>query len=106
MPENILTRLIRLILFASLAVGINFSSVAIPVTGGQRILAADAATGLPGLKDFAAGLENGQAGQVVGVYVPEVLALKVVPQPASDMAYVSQGADEITQFGLAAQYGT
>src|SRR5688572_13296276 len=30
---------------------------------------------LPTLDDFAASLKNGQAGQVVGVYVPQVLAL-------------------------------
>src|SRR5689334_3445858 len=105
MQANIWIRSTQFLLFAGLVVGINFAPVAIPVTGGQYSLTGDTA-GLPALNDFAAGLENGQAGQVVGVYVPEVLALKVVPQPASDTAYVSQGPNDVTWFGPASQFGT
>ena len=58
------------------------------------------------LNDFAGSLKNQQAGQVVGVYVPTILALKVAQQPANNLAYVDATAGYATQFGLAAQYGT
>src|SRR5690349_23112002 len=62
--------------------------------------------GIPTLEEFAAAVENGQAGQVVGIYVPQVLALRVVQQPANNPAQVSEHAGDATQFSLAAQYGT
>ncbi|HXQ36074.1 MAG TPA: hypothetical protein VN843_18810, partial [Anaerolineales bacterium] len=40
-----------------------------------------------------------------GVYVPNVLALPVVQQPAGDSGYVSGRDDEATQFAMASQYG-
>jgi hypothetical protein len=57
------------------------------------------------LNDFVATVENGQAGQVVGVYVPDVLSLKVAQQPANNPAYVNETLGYATQFRLAAQYG-
>jgi hypothetical protein len=39
------------------------------------------------------------------VYVPNVLALPVVQQPAGDAGYVSNQDDEATQFAMASQYG-
>src|SRR5687767_9959562 len=57
---------------------------------------------LPTLDDFAASLKNGQAGQVVGVYVPQVLALPVTQQPANQAGYVNEIRGFATQFGLAA----
>ena len=40
-----------------------------------------------------------------GVYVPDVLALPVVQQPADRPYYVSNRDGEATQFGMASQYG-
>lgn len=57
------------------------------------------------LDRFVASVKNGQAGLVVGVYVPGALALRVRQQPANAPAYVSTSADEATQFRLAADYG-
>lgn len=58
------------------------------------------------LDDFASSLKNQQAGRVVGVYVPAVLALRVAQQPTNNLAYVDTTRGYATQFGLAAQYGT
>lgn len=58
------------------------------------------------LNDFAATVKNGQAGQVVGVYVHGVFSLKVAPQPSNNPAYVNSDAGYATQFSLASQYGS
>ncbi len=61
---------------------------------------------MPPLKHFSSSLVNGLAGQVVGVYVPEILALPVAQQPAGSPGYVSSTPDVVTQFGMAARFGT
>jgi hypothetical protein len=57
----------------------------------------------PFLDQFASSLINGNAKQVVGVFVDGVLALRVVQQPASDPAYVSSDKDVATYFSLASK---
>lgn len=61
---------------------------------------------LPAFADFSKSVQNGEAGALRGVYVPETLALPVVQQPRGNAAYVSPYDDEATQFRMAAQYGT
>ena len=56
--------------------------------------------------NFVASVSNGNSNQVTGIYAEGTLAYAVRRQPAGDAAYVSEAADEVTQFGLAAQYGT
>ncbi len=51
--------------------------------------------GLPTLVDFTASVRSHDAEAITGVYVPGVLALRVVPQPADRATYVS------SQFGVA-----
>ncbi len=58
------------------------------------------------LQAFIANIKNGQAAQVVGVYIPQVLALRVAQQPLNNLAYVNTNPGYLTQFSLAAQYGT
>ena len=60
---------------------------------------------LPGFAEFSKTVQNSQAELLRGVYVPEVLALPIVQQPAGDAGYVSPKEGEITQFGTAAQFG-
>ena len=62
--------------------------------------------GYPGLTNFAASLINGQASQVVGVYVPGVFALPVRQQPIGQPDYVASEQDVLTQFGLPSRYGS
>lgn len=57
----------------------------------------------PFFDTFVASLTNGNAWQVVGVYVEDVLALKVVQQPSSDPAYVSTLNGVATYFALVNQ---
>ncbi|HLF87456.1 MAG TPA: hypothetical protein VI451_00790 [Anaerolineales bacterium] len=57
------------------------------------------------LQNFVAAVSNGKASQVTGIYLEDVLAFPVVHQNGN-AAYVSMGADEVTQFGMAADYGS
>ncbi len=67
--------------------------------------ALDSGGGIPDFGEFAKSVQNNQAGVLRGVYVPGVLALPVVQQPAGDAGYVSLNDGEITQFNMAAQFG-
>jgi hypothetical protein len=60
---------------------------------------------LPNFEDFLKLVQNNQAGVVRGVYVPGVLALPVIQQPAGNAGYVSDTDGEITQFSLPSQFG-
>ncbi len=60
---------------------------------------------LPAFSDFSQSVQNVQAGVLRGVYVDDVIALPIVQQPAGSPAFVSSNDGEITQFGMAAQYG-
>ena len=61
---------------------------------------------LPTFKDFSNSVQNGQHGVLRGVYTRDVLALPVVQQPAGSPGFVSGYDGLLTQFGMAAQYGT
>ncbi|HEU0297231.1 MAG TPA: hypothetical protein VFR47_31105 [Anaerolineales bacterium] len=67
--------------------------------------ALDNTTSLPTLADFLEIVQNGHKDDIRGVYVDSVLALPVVQQPAGKTTYVSNRDGEVTQFGLASQYG-
>ncbi len=57
------------------------------------------------LPQFAGAVENGLAGQVVGMYVPGVLELQVSQQPPENPLYVSSETGIATQFMKAAENG-
>lgn len=60
---------------------------------------------LPGFPEFVKSVQNNEAGILRGIYVPDVLAFPIVQQPVGNAGYVSTADGEITQFGMAAQYG-
>lgn len=60
---------------------------------------------LPNFNDFSKAVQNVKAGTLGGVYVPNVMALPIVQQPSGNDGYVSNYDGQITQFGLASQYG-
>ena len=60
---------------------------------------------LPAFADFVKAVQNGDSKTVRGVYVDHVFALPIVQQPSGSPAFVSRNDGEITQFGMAAQYG-
>jgi hypothetical protein len=63
------------------------------------------AAALPTFAEFTKAVQNNEASVLRGVYVPEVLALPIIQQPAGNAGYVSGKIGEVTQFGMAAQFG-
>ena len=60
---------------------------------------------IPGFQEFSRTVQNSEAGVLRGVYVPDVLAFPIIQQPAGNAGYVSPTDGEITQFGMASQFG-
>ncbi|MGZ9235047.1 MAG: hypothetical protein ACXW4E_05935 [Anaerolineales bacterium] len=60
---------------------------------------------LPAFSEFSKTVQNNQPGVLRGVYVSDVLALPIVQQPTGKAGYVSSRDGEITQFGMASQFG-
>jgi hypothetical protein len=80
------------------------------VKSGQPSLAATPAVANPStpqsdFEHFVDSVHNGQNGRVRGVYVPGVLALRVVQQPAGNPNYVSLAPGTATQYAAAGNYG-
>jgi len=50
-------------------------------------------------------IQSGKDDLLQGVFVPNVLELPIVQQPADDPYYVSNHNGEVTQFSIASQYG-
>jgi hypothetical protein len=82
----------------------NQAAMPINVTRGTQ--AESVASSVSALDTFASKVVNGNAGQVVGVHVPERFSLRVAQQPANDPAYVQAQAGTLTQFALASNYGS
>lgn len=59
-----------------------------------------------GFEDFLQSVMNGRAEQVVGVFVPGVLAQPIIQQPYGQPGFVSSEPGAITQFQMAAEYDT
>jgi len=78
----------------------------LPSTGAFPATVVTGTDTLPSLQDFVSSLKNGQKNTVVGIYVPGVLALPVNQQPKGNAGFVTRQPDQVTQFGLAWQYGT
>jgi hypothetical protein len=63
-----------------------------------------AAASATSIESFAASLKKTDSSQLVGVFVNNVMAVKVVQQ--SSPTYVSTSSGTVTQFGMASQYGS
>ncbi len=87
---------IVILLGAAILLAANSSAAIIPVTGAPLV----------SLDQFVSVVAQGNANQVVGVYVPDTLALRVLQQPENNPAYVSTIQGSATQFRFAAQRGT
>lgn len=61
---------------------------------------------LPPLDEFVSAVAGGQGERVVGVYVADILALRVLQQRRGNAGYVTSAPDAVSQFSVAASYGT
>lgn len=83
---------------------ISISTILIFALGISPIKIAQAAIIPPSFEDFIATLKVSDSSQLVGVYVYDILALKVVQQASTYSVSTKLGS--ATQFGLAAKYGS
>jgi hypothetical protein len=60
---------------------------------------------LPGFYNFVSKVANGHGGVVTGVFVPGILADKVVQQAVNNPSYVASFSEVVTQFKMAVQFG-
>lgn len=67
--------------------------------------ASSEAAAYPGLVEFAASVLNGQAEDVVGVYIRDILALPVTQQPEGQTDFVAAEHNLLTQFATPKKYG-
>ncbi len=95
---------IRSILAVSLI--LILSTSVIPVVSVQALSGYSHTDSLPLLNEFVSQVKNGQAGELRGIYVPEILAARVVQQPKGNDGFVSPRQNIVTQFELAAQFGS
>ena len=56
-------------------------------------------------KAFLESVNNGDASEITGVFVPGILEASVVQQPIGDTGYVANEDGMVTQFQLAERYG-
>jgi hypothetical protein len=95
-------RTLRMTLNASLLLVILVSVLINPIVAGAL---GNGNTPLPNFADFSKTVQNGEASALRGVYVPDVLALPIIQQPASNAGYVSLEDGKATQFSLASKFG-
>ena len=76
-----------------------------PIPAASSIGATTTKSSVIALSDFAAAIKDGKS-VLRGVYVPDVMAFRVIQQPKNQNAYVSAIKGVVTQFGMASDYGT
>lgn len=79
---------------------------AIPVLPNETVAQPDARDYGLDLDFFVQAVINGNPNQVVGVYIPETLALPIRQQPDNDNNFVSTEPEVITQFRAAERFRT
>ncbi len=104
-PKPLLAIMLTFSLIGSF-IGITRYIKSIPATGLISNTTVISTSTLTPLQDFVLSVENGQRDQVVGIYVPGVLALPVRPQPQNNPGFVTRQPGQATQFDLASQFGT
>lgn len=84
--------------FLSFFVALIIGFGVLPTTPVQAAASANS------IETFVASLKKTDSTQLTGVFVNNVMAVKVVQQ--SSAAYVSSSSGTVTQFGMASQYGS
>ena len=82
------------------------SSTLFPATDAYALTAHSSGAGLPALGTFVEQVENGEADELRGIYIPEMLAAPVVQQPAGMDGFVSPWQNVVTQFNMASKLGS
>lgn len=75
-------------------------------TGNANALSGSKAGSLPTLQAFASQVKTGKAEDLVGMYIPDILAAQVTKQPEGNSAFVTSWPNYVTQFSAASKYGS
>lgn len=98
-------RLILLVCLLSTLFGLSQNPI--PVTGSDFSTTRSDLTPSMTFSSFLLNIpRSGDAHRVMGVFVANTLAAPVVQQPANNPGYVSTESGLVTQFNLAAQFGS
>ena len=90
---------------AILCLLITLGSFWIP-TGQAQALTGPKAGDLPTLQAFASQIKTGTADDLVGIYIPELLAAQVIQQPEGNAGFVTPWPNFVTQFSTASRFGS
>jgi hypothetical protein len=90
----------RIILSVSL-----LALVLISLVSTRAQASAGATPALSNLSGFITNINNNNAGELRGIYVPGVMALPIVQQPSDYAGFVSAASDTVTQFDMVNQFG-
>lgn len=83
-----------------------FLGMLLPLETARALSVSSQPGDLPELLTFVEQVKNDQAGELRGLYVPELFAIPVVQQPVGDPEFVSPRHNILTQFGLASRFGS
>ncbi|HEU0297201.1 MAG TPA: hypothetical protein VFR47_30955, partial [Anaerolineales bacterium] len=78
----------------------------IPVNSVQALMSHSHGDSLPLLDVFVSQIKNGRSADLRGIYIPEILAARVVQQPIGNNEFVSPRQNVVTQFELASRAGS
>lgn len=98
--EKLLGFISRLTLILLLLVLLSPLAVVHALPGGP------AGQELPRLDEFIRQVSNGQAAELRGIYIPGILAARIVQQPPGDGKFVSPHNHVLTQFSAARRLGS
>jgi hypothetical protein len=104
--QKILFAAILLVTMIGSIVGVTNVMKSVPATGYFSASTLGNTITSNSLEEFVESVYNGNGSQIVGIYVPEVLAKPVRQQPRDNAGYVTRNPGETTQFAMARQYGT
>jgi hypothetical protein len=90
---------------AQFCLSITLASTWMP-SGRAQALGHPQGGDLPSLSSFASRVANGKAGDLVGIYIPELLAAQVVRQPEGNIDFVSPWPNSVTLFGASSRFGS
>lgn len=78
----------------------------LPPADAHALLESSNSTSLPPLDRFIQEVKNGQADELRGIYIVDLLAARIVQQPSGSNEFISPWENVVTQFSLASRLGS
>lgn len=91
-------------IFRTLSITLMLLTLMLAMLPLGDVQALTGSTDLPTLESFVSQVKDGQADSLRGVYIPQILAARVIQQPEGHPEFVSPRANILTQFGMVSRY--